>query len=145
MDSRILVEKDISLGSRATDALSSDVDLRLQASFWWLSDDGDRRLLLATPFYDKMGPYKTYLKIRKTIDRAGLLDELPLSRVLAISPSHSLVSDLRKLLGGSAKHIGIENVQIGSFHIAGAYIYFLLKAKAGPKKKKSKAGARKKT
>lgn len=68
MDRRTLVtldQVDIEKGRKLLDALACS-DLSVAAAFWYYMDGPETyRLMIATPYYDKYGPRKTYDKIEE--------------------------------------------------------------------------------
>ena len=73
MDRRTLVtldRLDIEEGQKLLDVLDHS-DLSVAAAFWYYMDGPEMyRLMIATPYYDKHGPRKTYKKIQEAIQKS---------------------------------------------------------------------------
>lgn len=139
MDTRTLVNpKDIELGDKIVAVLrDSSAHVDLAAAFWWLDASSDEmRLLLATPVYSSRGPREAYLRINSAIEAAGILD-FPASTLWAVDPANEIVSSLRRFVSDKASHLAFENCVLDGLHVAYAYIYFIGKARAGARKKRT--------
>lgn len=98
MDSGKLVEQDKVVGRSAFSAFSADADLGLRAMFWRFSESHDDwRLYVASKYCDKHGPRATYLRLRRLLERAGLLDDLSLDRIDVAATGDSSVPSLESL------------------------------------------------
>lgn len=92
MDSPALVERDRDIGRLAYSLFAQDDQLGLRAMFWWFGEShGAWKLYVATKFCDKRGPIATYMRLRKLLEKQGLLDVLPLDRIAAVSTNDPVV------------------------------------------------------
>jgi hypothetical protein len=125
MDQEALVDRDIEEGRRLVQALDL-AGFPVIAAFWsFLPEEGDWRLLIASPNVREQGPRKTY----KAIQDVRLQSNIPISlhRVTVVDPDEALVADLRIFAGTDpAPFIGstyLQKAVIGNTYIERVYIY----------------------
>ena len=96
MDKATLVRGDLEIEGRVVEALSrAKIPVSLCAVDR-MPETGDLRLVIATPWYDKLGPSETYHRILTAFQKAGIYKEVPLLRIYARSPDDPLVRDIEQ-------------------------------------------------
>ncbi|RIK81237.1 MAG: hypothetical protein DCC68_09175 [Planctomycetota bacterium] len=123
-----LVEANVKLGESVYDAIRHDGMLGVQGALWWFDPDASEwRYLVVARGYDRRGPRAAYSRLQSILKKAGLLDQLPLVRVVVVSPNHRIPVALRKLIDASQTpppmHVPLDNVTIPGMHVDAAYIY----------------------
>jgi hypothetical protein len=151
MDTKALVEPDIGLGDRVKRALQHDKNLRVGSILWLLDDEKQQWLfVISTPVYEERGAHAAYLRVRKILDKNGLLEQLPLERVWIVGSRHPILENLRfvfrTLFGGrEAQGVRLSNVAVDNVQLPEIYCYTLDKRVSRPTKlSKRRAGPRKK-
>jgi hypothetical protein len=128
MDTTALVEKGIPEGKRLIEALDK-ADFQVQAAIWfYLTDAGEWRLLIASPFVEKDGPKKAYSFIQSVLAQLSPPPEISLKDVSLVTPKHHLISLLRVAIRTGPKISGIRFTRnvINNTLIEDAYIYRIL-------------------
>ena len=124
MDTTTLVDFDIETGKQITQALDS-YGIPVKASLWLFATEASEwRLIIATPFVDKMGPQRTYSVIQKALRQV----DFPLRKISVVSPNDNLIKLLRVALrtGKEISDIRFTHNTINNVYIEDAYIYRLL-------------------
>ena len=135
MDTKALVEAEIGLGRQALEALSVDDRLNVRSAMWMLDDNRQEWLFtISTSFYERHGAQAAYLRVRKTLEIAGLLDKIQLDRVAIISDNHPVISAIR-IAFGSLKEGFLVNCMVNGTRLPDVYIYRIEKRRAGVRKK----------
>lgn len=109
------------IGRHASDVLLRDQNLA-PYGLLWLFDDRERdwRFVVATRDVVRNGPRSAYRRIRAALKRAGLLEALPLSRVLAVAPNDQLVQGVATAIRGmfpEYKRKPIENATLKNYNL----------------------------
>ena len=125
MDQTTMVNDDLEVGRQAVEAFD-ELGPTAKCAFWFYrSESGEWRFVVATPVVDRDGPREAYAEIAKTLGQKDLLEKLPLTRVAAVGTRDPLVQLLRTVVRTGPKISGIrfqKNV-INGVHIEDAYIY----------------------
>ena len=121
-----LVNEWIEAGKRLTEALDRE-SFELVASLWYYdAENGDWRLIIASPLVDRQGPLEAYRVVQKVLGDLKL-ENLNLNDISVVSPGHTIV----KLLGIALKTgkeisgIRFTRNRINDQFIEDAYIYRL--------------------
>ena len=128
MDRNTLVtldQLDIEEGRKLLDALDSS-DLPVVAAFWYYMDGpGTYRLILATPYYDRYGPQKTYEKIEEVSQKSQITIDLRWDAVSAIGLDNELYKSLNGILATGTNVAGkrLTNSVVNGIYIEDAYLY----------------------
>lgn len=124
-----LVDNDVLLGKEAAQVLSEDDFLQPVAIFWWYSVPHETwRFVVATKLYDNFGAQTAYLRIRKTLAKADLLDRLPLHKVWAAETTEPIVEAVRSLARTGAHKVTVTHVTTSTIHdvrVDDAVIYYV--------------------
>ena len=117
MDVQALVEADKKTGMDAFERIVNDPDLSPTAVMWIFDEDvSEWKYLVVTEMGEKKGYQKAYLKLGSIIDKAGLSDQLPLSRCVIKRPEDPVIksfsSGISKTPGGMLIISGNMNVCI---------------------------------
>jgi hypothetical protein len=125
MDKTALLDQDIDQGRRLVQALDQ-AGFPVVAAFWsFLPEEGDWRLLIASPKVAELGPRDAYATIREALRKMQI--DLPLHRVSAVSPDEPMVVELRIFAGTDpAPYIGgttLYGVVLGDLYVEDAYVY----------------------
>ncbi len=95
MDKEVLVS-DVEIEGRIMHVLH---DLSMPVTLvdlTYVPDADEYQLIIATPWFDEKGPLETYDRIIKALQRAGIYEDVPIRRVVAISPSDPLARNLER-------------------------------------------------
>jgi hypothetical protein len=125
MDKTALVEKDIQEGKGLIEALDK-ADFQVEAAIWfYLTDSGEWRLLIASPFVEKNGPKKAYSFIQAVLAQLSPPSGISLKDISVLSPKHHLISLLRIAIrtGPGISGIRFTRNVINNTLIEDAYIY----------------------
>lgn len=129
MAAPILVDADVNLGMEASKALWEDPALKPSAIMWLYDEDASEwRFLIATEDVRKRGPQAAYLRVRNLLKNAGLLDRLPLRRVVVADPADRLVATVRSAIHTQADALhglSFYECTFNNMHVAGMHIYLL--------------------
>lgn len=120
-----VVEPEIKTGRAVTEALE-ETGTRVQAALWfYFSEAGEWRLVIATPLVDKVGPKRAYAELQKTLIRKEL--DIDLRRISLVSPSNHLIQLFRSAVrtGPGLSEIRFTGNTINNVFIEDAYIYRL--------------------
>lgn len=129
MDKTALVKEDIQEGIRLIEALDK-AGFQVEAAIWfYFTDSGEWRLLIASPFVEKNGPKKAYNFIQGVLTKSSPPLGISLKDISAVSPKHHLISLLRIAIGSTGR--GISDIRftrnvINNTLIEDAYIYRIL-------------------
>ena len=129
MDTATLVEDEIAVGQELLDALElQKMDVR--AMLWlYFPDEGEYRLLVATPMVLFDGDTAMYAKIGKVLQHLQLLSRLPLRKIAVVPTQHRLIIGLRRMkirVRPGDPGVRITNNAIGGIIIHDAYIFRML-------------------
>jgi hypothetical protein len=105
MDKEELVSKQIGAGSLLIDTLDRS-EFRVSAAMWfYMSENSEWRLMIASPYVDKNGPKKAYEFIQNILDElpnnvsSGLYrplsDYLSLNNISLVGTNHELIKLIR--------------------------------------------------
>ncbi|MCK4385659.1 MAG: hypothetical protein KAW16_07520 [candidate division Zixibacteria bacterium] len=128
MDKTALVEKVIQGGKGLIKALDK-AGFQVEAAIWfYLTDSGEWRLLIASPFVEKNGPKKAYNFIQGVLAKSSPPLGISLKDISAVSPKHHLISLLRTAIrtGPDISDIRFTRNVINNTLIEDAYIYRIL-------------------
>jgi hypothetical protein len=128
MDTTALVEKGIPEGKRLIEALDK-ADFQVQAAIWfYFTDSGEWRLLIASPFVEKNGPMKAYNSVQGVLEKLSPPPGISLKDISVVSPKHHLITLLRRAIGTGPGISGIRFTRnvINNTLIEDAYIYRIL-------------------
>jgi hypothetical protein len=125
MDQTALVGQDVDEGRRLVQALDR-AGFPVVAAFWSsFPEEGDWRLLIASPRVNELGPRGAYAAIQEVLRTSRI--GLPLYRISAVSPDEPPVSELRLFAGTDpAPFIGgtyLQGTVLGDTYVEGAYVY----------------------
>ena len=116
MDQAVLVNLDVSAGTRVLSALD-DANLKVPVALWLLSSEHESwRLVFASPDFDQNSRLKAYEQIAGAIQK---LDPYVFPLTYVMPMKDPFVRELRRLFG-KAKHV--EGMRLGGRTIAGKYI-----------------------
>lgn len=124
MATQILVSDDLEKGKAVLKAID-EAHLNVRTAFW-LSTDGNWRLMLATPLVDQEGHRQAYKAIQAALAKCNPDDVVPLRQIEVISvtdPRIQAVKSLRKNLDITAAPIRFSNNVIKDILIEDSYIY----------------------
>jgi hypothetical protein len=113
-----LVGLDIELGSRVL-AILDAAKFPVTTALWILNEEfGEWRLLLASPAYDKLGPYEAYLRALQALSEVdrNLVTQPPLTLV---GNRHNLIRGLRQVFRKAAS---VEGMRLGGQSVGGVWI-----------------------
>ena len=140
-----LVEVDVKIGEQVAEAIWKDPILRPTGILWYYDEDASRwRLLIASEDARHRGPQAAYLRVRKLIKKAGLLDRLPLERIVVTDPSSFLLQSVGSEIqtpGNELAGLMFVDCTFQNLFVPGLYVYHLnntftndagMKAKAAP-------------
>ncbi|MEX2120033.1 MAG: hypothetical protein WD847_10605 [Pirellulales bacterium] len=132
----------------AAHALWKDPVLKPTAIFWLYDDDASEwRFVIATEDARRRGPQAAYLRVRNLLKRAGLLDRLPLRRVVVVDPAHPLLTSVAAILstpGNSLAGMSFYDCVVNNVPIAGMHLYHMnadIKASGSEAKKRASHSA----
>lgn len=126
MATATLVGQEIQEGQRLIDALNL-ANFLVDSALWIYSSERETwRLMLASPFYDRQGPLKTYHEIISVF--RNLKPELGINwmDLVAVSPKHELIKGLSQLQQDSQFNLSgkrLRNNTINHIYVDDAYIY----------------------
>lgn len=127
MDKITLVEKDLEDGRRLIQTLDEARFPIVAALWYYLSEEGIWRLILASPVAKEDGPLAAYASIQAGIKRLNPPIDIPLLILSAVSPDEPLINDLRFFAGTPCRpYIGgthLRKTRVGDSLIEGAYVY----------------------
>lgn len=129
MDKTALVKEDMQEGKKLIEALDK-ADFQVEAAIWfYLTDSGEWRLLIASPLVEKEGPKKAYSLIQRVLSKSLPPLGISLKDISVVSPKHHLISLLRIAIGSTGP--GISDIRltrnvINNTLIEDAYIYRIL-------------------
>lgn len=123
-----LVEANVKLGEDVYDAIKHDATLGAKGALWWFdSDASEWRFMIVAEDYDRRGPRAAYSRVHSVLKNAGLLDRLPLVRVVVVPPSHRIPVALRKAIDAAQMprpiHVSLDDITIPELHVEAAYVY----------------------
>ncbi len=128
MDRKTLVTLDqsaIEEGRKLIDALDGS-DLQVAAAFWYYMDGPETyRLVIATAYYDKYGPHKTYEKIEEVIRNSQRSIDLRWDAVSVVSLDSELYKGLNQTapVGNGMKGKRLTQSVVDGIYIEDAYLY----------------------
>ena len=120
-----LDQSDIEEGRKLIDALDGS-DLQVAAAFWYYMDGPETyRLVVATAYYDKYGPQKTYEKIEEVIRKGQHSIDLRWDAVSAIGLDSELYKVLNRAAsaGNGMKGKRLTQSVVDGIYIDDAYLY----------------------
>ncbi|HLA84359.1 MAG TPA: hypothetical protein VJL29_06170 [Thermoguttaceae bacterium] len=121
MDTKVLVDVDISQGERLLHALD-EAGIVIRSALWfYLEESAEWRLILATPLVNVHGPKKAYEKVQevlKSLEAKGEPLDIHLWQISLVSPEDTLVKHLR----GAVKAEGISRVRVSGSSVNGLYV-----------------------
>ena len=96
MDKTALVTQDQETLNRILQALSR-AKIPVSLVDWnYDSEIEEWQLVIATPLYDSRGPREAVSRVIKSLEDAGIYQEVPIRRVSVLSPADSLVKTLKE-------------------------------------------------
>lgn len=118
MAKKILVDADLKLGEKILDLLDA-AKFTISVAIWILTEqDGEWKLVIGTPLYDKIGPLEAYGKLISALRRDN-----PESRdfddVRLMSNREPFIRELRRLFGKTAS---VKGMRLGGHHIGGVWL-----------------------
>ena len=125
MDKTVLVEKNIGEGRRLLEALDS-AGFRVLAALWfYLTEDEEWRLIIASPLIDEKGPRECYAFVQRTLEQLSPPSDISLKQISIVSPSHDLVKLLRMAISTGPGISGIRFTRntVNNVLIEDSYIY----------------------
>jgi len=120
-----LVDADVEAGTRVIEALDK-ARFPVQAALWfYLSEPGEWRLLVASPEVDERGPKKAYTHLQSVLARPSV--GLSLRDISLVSPDHDLIRLLSRAISTGPGISGIRFTAntVDNVFIEDAYIYRL--------------------
>ena len=96
MDQITLVNSDLNVGARVMEALSHTRIPITLCKWVYFPDLEEWHLVIASPWYNTKGPFKTYGAVTDALERAGIYKKVPIRRVRVTSPDDPLVKALRQ-------------------------------------------------
>lgn len=117
----------IDLGRRVIAALSR-AGIPVAVGLWAFTSEAEEwRLTIATPLVDELGPLAAYGKVRKALQKSGVEDEFPLTRIFLRSPKDRVLKSLQKesrALGDLGhEDYRLVNAAIDRSFVEDAYLY----------------------
>ncbi len=124
---RYWVDKDIQEGERVIKALD-DAGFEVRSAFWFLfPEPNEWRLIIASPYVDKLGPRRAYFQLQRVIKskRVDPPVDLTLRDFSLVSPKQELVRLLRTFIqtGRGIAHARLTQNIINGVLIEDAYLY----------------------
>jgi hypothetical protein len=118
MAKKILVDADLRLGDKILELLDA-AKFPISVAVWILTEqEGEWKLVIGTPLYEKAGPLEAYGQVIKAIRRDN-----PESRdfddVRLMSNREPFIRELRHLFG---KRQSVKGMRLGGHHIGGAWL-----------------------
>lgn len=127
MGKTALVEGDIRVGEGLIEALDA-AGFPVQAALWfYLSDPGEWRLIVASPLTDKDGPRGAYEQVQSVLTKLRPPLDISLSDISVVGSKDELIKLLRQAIGTGSGISGIRFTRntINGVFIEDAYIYRL--------------------
>jgi hypothetical protein len=124
-----LVDSDIAIGKEAFLALRDDAILKPRAAMWYLDEEANEwRFLIATEYAKTRGPQAAYLRVHRVLQKAGVLAQLPVHRIVVTTPDDRIPAIVGRFIGteGSGP-VGLkllDNTFDRTF-LPGLYVYHL--------------------
>jgi len=118
MAKKILVDADLRLGEKILGLLDAS-KFPISVAIWILTEqDGEWKLVIGTPLYEKAGPLEAYGQLINALRRDN-----PESRdfddVRLMSNREPFIRDLRRLFGKTAS---VHGMRLGGHHIGGMWL-----------------------
>ena len=118
MAKKILVDADLKLGEQILARLDSE-KFPVSVAIWILTEqDGEWKLVIGTPLYEKAGPLEAYGKLiaalRKNDPESRDFDDVRL-----MSNREPFIRELRRLFGKTAS---VKGMRLGGHHIGGVWL-----------------------
>jgi hypothetical protein len=116
MATAVLVDRDLEIGRRILAALAM-AGIPVSVAFWaHVLQIGEWQLFIATPLVDTKGHKAAYDQILRTLQRAGINDDLPWRRTILRSPKDKVFKSLEEQTSysGSIEIIESENIPRGT-------------------------------
>jgi hypothetical protein len=111
----------------ASTILWKDPVLKPSAIFWLFDSDADEwRFVVASADARTRGPQAAYLRIRNLLKHAGLLDKLPLRRVVVIDPANPMLATMQGCIatpGDALASAGVYDCVFNGMHVDGMHVY----------------------
>lgn len=127
MVARTLVEHDIEVGRALVEELDRQ-QVPVRAVMWYyLSDQGEFRLLVSTPIVDKEGPIAAYDKMFKVAEQIPARLQPGPFDIAVISTTDERIKELRKAIktGKNISNIRLTRNVIGDLYVEDALVYRL--------------------
>ena len=124
MDKPELVEKDVADGKRLIGSLDSS-GFQVVAALWFYEpEDGEWRLIVASPLVEEIGQKDAYALIQEQLARLSPIG-IALRQISVISPNNDLIKLLRVAIrtGHGISGIRFTRNTINNVFIEDAYIY----------------------
>jgi hypothetical protein len=123
-----LVEANVKLGEDVYRALKRDAKLGVRGALWWFDAEASEwRFMIVADDYLRRGPRAAYSRVHSLLSKAGLIDQLPLVRVVVVPPDHTIPAELRKVvdrrLTPPPVNLALDNLTLPGLHVEAAYIY----------------------
>jgi hypothetical protein len=90
MDQTTLVNRDLRAGAMVMEALSRTKIPITVCKWTYLPELEEWHLVVASPWYDTKGPFKTSRAVTDALERAGIYKQVPLGRLRVTSPDNPL-------------------------------------------------------
>lgn len=124
MATATLVNSDIDLGRRIVGALTRAA-IPVTVYLWaFVPEQAEWQFMIATPLVDSDGPLAAYKEVNKALQKEGMLDEVPASRIFLKSPRDAVLKSLEKD-SRAVPHetFRVVNEQITGTFVEDAYLY----------------------
>jgi hypothetical protein len=96
MDQTTLVNRDLTAGALVMEALSRTKIPITLCKWVYFPDLEEWHLVIASPWYDTKGPFKTFGAITDALERDGIYKRAPIGRVRVTSPDDPMVKALQQ-------------------------------------------------
>lgn len=125
MDQTTLVERDIEAGQRLIRALDEAGYPVVAALWYYLAEEGEWRLMIASPRVNTDGPISVYTEIQRVLTAESI--PLPLVQVSAVEDDNPVVTAFRLFAGtDGAPFLGgvpYSRTSVGDQFVIQAYLY----------------------
>jgi len=119
-----LVSMKVSEGGRLLQALDSS-EYPVNSALWFLSEDEEWRLILATPLVDSEGPRSAYENLQRFLSTSSPDYDITLEEVSLLSPRHALFEVFRRAIvtGPGVSEIRFTESSVDNLFIEDALVY----------------------
>jgi hypothetical protein len=95
MDQTTLVNRDLNAGALVMEALSRTKIPITLCKWVYLPELEEWNLVVASPWYDTKGAFKTFRAVTDALERAGIYRKVPIGRLRVTSPDNPLAKALQ--------------------------------------------------